>query len=129
MLINWGFEGVVVPKARARTTRRGTYHIESYQKWKEDARRAIEIAISKMPATESQHFPLSGVGIEIEFYGNLAKAADLDNAVGSWLDALVVAGVLKGDSRSHVLKQCGEWVECDRPHSIIRIWKMEVRRK
>lgn len=90
--------GCIVPKARARVTRNGTYHPHRYRDWKSATiftfrAQAVELGLTT---------PLSGVEITIQLLGKHPRRGDLDNIAGSILDALVQSGVLKDDSLSVV---------------------------
>lgn len=91
-------DGNVVPKARPRVTRKGTFMPHRYRDWKTAAifdfrAQAVELGLTT---------PLSGVAISIQLVGKHPRRGDLDNIAGSVLDALVQAGVLKDDSISVV---------------------------
>jgi Holliday junction resolvase RusA-like endonuclease len=95
---NFTLTGCIVPKARARVTRNGTYHPHRYQHWKRDAITSLTLQAVELGLNE----PLSGVAIKIQLVGKHSRRGDLDNIAGSVLDALVQAGILKDDSLSVV---------------------------
>jgi Holliday junction resolvase RusA-like endonuclease len=90
--------GGVVPKARARVTRNGTFMPHRYRDWKTATIFTFRAQVVALGLAE----PLSGVGIEIMLLGKHGRRGDLDNIAGSILDALVQSGVLKDDSLSVV---------------------------
>lgn len=90
--------GSIVPKARPRITRNGSFMPRRYREWKTGAIaeltcQAYELGIDT---------PLSGVSIAITLNGKHPRRGDLDNISGSILDALVQSHVLKDDSLAHV---------------------------
>jgi Holliday junction resolvase RusA-like endonuclease len=87
-------DGPIVPKARARTTRNGTYHPHNYQRWKKTA-----IASFRKQWT---HAPLSGVLVSVVLQGKHSRRGDADNVSGAILDALVQSQVLQDDNLVHV---------------------------
>lgn len=87
-------DGPIVPKARARVTRNGTFHPGNYQEWK---RNAI-FELSRQWAGE----PLSGVTVSVTLKGKHSRRGDADNVSGAILDALVQSGILKDDNLTHV---------------------------
>jgi Holliday junction resolvase RusA-like endonuclease len=91
--------GGIVPKARARVTRRGTFMPKSYQTWKDGAIAELRMQSSHL----RDRLPLEGVGIDITLSGKHSRRGDLDNISGSVLDALVQSGVLRNDNLVCVL--------------------------
>ena len=85
--------GSVVPKARPRVTRKGTFLPQRYRNWKEEA-------IASLLSQRTKYEPLEKVTISIELYG--AARGDLDNIAGAILDALVQAGIIFDDRISLV---------------------------
>lgn len=86
-------DGAVVPKARPRVTRRGTFLPQRYRDWKQQA---IAALVSQKTISE----PLEKVTISIELYGS--HRGDLDNIAGAILDALVQSGIILDDRVSLV---------------------------
>ena len=55
--------------------------------------------------SERYSFPINTpVSIKCVFYASLRGNSDLDNSIGSWLDAIVDAGFIKNDSVFTVIK-------------------------
>lgn len=82
--------GEVVPKARPRVTRNGSYMPSRYRCWK-------TLAISRL---KSQYWgdPMENVSVSITLSGKHPRRGDADNISGSILDALVQAGILRNDN-------------------------------
>lgn len=92
--IKFSIPGAVVPKARARVTRKETYMPSRYQQWKDDAIAEFIYQNSNKPPID---YPVS---IEVEIYG--AVRGDVDNIAGAILDAMVQSNVLIDDRISIV---------------------------
>jgi Holliday junction resolvase RusA-like endonuclease len=92
--------GVVVPKARPRVTRNGTYLPPRYRAWRNHAEVEIYRQISEQNITHK--FPLRKAAIVIKLFGNHRTNSDIDNLAGACLDALTLngAGVLIDDRLS-----------------------------
>lgn len=84
--------GAVVPKARPRVTRNGTYMPPKYAQWKASA-----IALIQAKKLERVNPPYK---IRVVLVGS--HRGDVDNMAGSVLDALVQAGTIEGDSSNIV---------------------------
>jgi Holliday junction resolvase RusA-like endonuclease len=91
--------GGIVPKARARVTRRGTFMPKNYVTWKDSAIAELRLQSSHL----RDRLPLEGVGIDITLSGKHSRRGDLDNISGAVLDALVQAQVLRNDNLVCVL--------------------------
>jgi Holliday junction resolvase RusA-like endonuclease len=91
--------GGIVPKARARVTRRGTFMPANYRQWKDAA--ILEFRSQSAPLRD--RLPLEGVTVSIDLIGKHSRRGDLDNISGSILDALVQSGVLRNDNLICVL--------------------------
>jgi len=113
--------GKVIPKQRPRIAEGRAYYSEGYSTWQKTAKQALIAAIGVMPAMITRHFPLTGVKIEIEFHGCLRSNADLDNSEGSWLDALVQAGILSGDNIKKVNQIGSKYFDLSHPVSVVTI--------
>ena len=109
--------GVVVPKARARVTRNGTYFPRRYQDWRRLAETEILIGLS---LSDKPLLPIQRAEVQIKLQGK--HRGDLDNISGSCLDSLVSAGILADDRIScvprlvveHQLKgDHGVWIEVE----------------
>lgn len=87
-------EGAIVPKARARVTRHGTFHPHRYQNWKRAAVMDLRIQ-SRALKTE---FPLQRARVSIVLSGKHSRSGDSDNVAGAILDALVQAEILRDDN-------------------------------
>jgi len=92
--------GVVVPKARPRVTKNGTYLPPRYRAWRNRAEVEIYRQISEQNITHK--FPLRKAAIVIRLLGNHRTNSDIDNLAGACLDALTLngAGVLIDDRLS-----------------------------
>ena len=115
-MIELVLHGVIVPKARARVTRNGTFHPHRYQQWKKAAIATLKDLVPSEPN-------LSGVHVEIILQGKHPRRGDLDNLAGSCLDALVQSDILKDDNLNNVTG-LAIWLEYDKnkePISLIRI--------
>ena len=96
--------GVVVPKARPRVTSKGTYLPPRYRQWRNHAE--VEISRQLWEQEYSQKLPLTKAVVKVEVRGS--HRGDLDNILGSCLDALVSAGVLI-DDRISVVPRLEVW--------------------
>lgn len=92
--------GVVVPKARPRVTRNGTYLPPRYRAWRNHAEVEIYRQISEQNITHK--FPLRKAAVVIKLFGNHRTNSDIDNLAGACLDALTLngAGLLIDDRLS-----------------------------
>lgn len=82
--------GEVVPKARPRITRNGSYMPQRYRCWK-------TLAASRLKS-QYQGGPIAGAAVSITLTGKHPRRGDADNIGGSILDALVQAGILRNDN-------------------------------
>jgi len=106
--------GVVVPKARPRVSRNGTYLPQRYQDWQ-------RLAIAELLLQISDRSPLQyPIRVKITLQGK--HRGDIDNLSGSCLDALVKSGILKDDrlsclgqleARHEPKGETGCWVEIE----------------
>ncbi|AFZ11695.1 endodeoxyribonuclease RusA [Crinalium epipsammum PCC 9333] len=96
--------GTVVPKARPRVTSKGTYLPPRYRQWRNHAE--VEISRQLWEQEYSQKLPLTKAAVKVEVRGS--HRGDLDNILGSCLDALVSAGVLI-DDRISVVPRLEVW--------------------
>lgn len=99
-LIKLMISGVVVPKARPRVTRNGTYLPPRYRAWRNRAEVEIYRQIAEQNITHK--FPLRKAALLIRLLGNHRTNSDIDNLAGACLDALTLngAGVLIDDRLS-----------------------------
>lgn len=92
--------GNVVPKARPRVTRNGTYLPPRYRTWRNFA----EVELYKQ--INEKHnlpvFPIPRAAVKVRLIGKHRMNADADNIIGSFLDALVAVGVFKNDNLSYI---------------------------
>lgn len=92
-IVTLEIEGPITPKARPRVTRSGqAYMPSSYRGWKTDAITQLRIQWGQANPVD---FPAS---VTIELVGKHRRSGDADNTSGALLDAMVQAGVLKGDN-------------------------------
>lgn len=110
-------DGPIVPKARARVTQNGAYHPPEYSQWKTQA-------ILKL-GSQYDGPSLSGVSIDITLNGKHSRRGDLDNIIGSLLDALVQAHILKNDNLTCVtsLNAKLNWSKKAEPETKIQIFQ------
>ncbi|MGL4377913.1 MAG: DUF3102 domain-containing protein, partial [Microcoleaceae cyanobacterium] len=88
--IQFWLSGNVVPKARPRVTKRGTYLPKQYRGWRNQAE--VEIYRQLCDLNLSIELPIPRANISLIFMGNHRKNADLDNLAGACLDALTLNG-------------------------------------
>jgi Holliday junction resolvase RusA-like endonuclease len=107
--IQFWLSGNVVPKARPRVTRRGTYLPKQYRGWRNQAE--VEIYRQLCDLNLSIKLPIPRANISLIFMGNHRKNADLDNLAGACLDALTLngAGVILDDRVTCVPKLIVEY--------------------
>ncbi|WP_144053812.1 RusA family crossover junction endodeoxyribonuclease [Baaleninema simplex] len=105
--------GVVVPKARPRVTRFGTFLPKRYRHWRLWAEGELLIQLQKLDRIPS--LPLSKAAVRIQFRGKFRTQADIDNLAGAILDALTVggAGILQNDNLSCVPSLRVEYIDRD----------------
>ncbi len=107
--IQFWLSGNVVPKARPRVTKRGTYLPKQYRGWRNQAE--VEIYRQLCDLNLSIKLPIPRANISLIFMGNHRKNADLDNLAGACLDALTLngAGVILDDRVTCVPKLTVEY--------------------
>jgi Holliday junction resolvase RusA-like endonuclease len=107
--IQFWLSGNVVPKARPRVTKRGTYLPKQYRGWRNQAE--VEIYRQLCDLNLSIELPIPRANISLIFMGNHRKNADLDNLAGACLDALTLngAGVILDDRVTCVPKLIVEY--------------------
>ena len=107
--IQFWLSGNVVPKARPRVTKRGTYLPKQYRGWRNQAE--VEIYRQLCDLNLSIELPIPRANISLIFMGNHRKNADLDNLAGACLDALTLngAGVILDDRVTCVPKLTVEY--------------------
>ncbi len=90
-------EGAIVPKARPRNSRCGhSYLPTNYRVWKNEA---IDL-LSAQHEGEAIAVPVS---ISVILTGKHSQRGDADNVIGSILDAIVQAGIIKDDNMKRVV--------------------------
>ena len=94
--------GSVVPKARPRVTRNGTFMPERYKAWRNHAETEILSYLKGLRIKTSM--PIQRAEIDVQLVGKHNMNGDADNILGSYLDALVAAGMLKNDNLTCVPK-------------------------
>ena len=93
-LIRYWIPGVVVPKARPRVTKNGSFMPQRYQDWQ-------RLAIAELLLQRNDRTPLVyPVAVKVLLQGK--HRGDLDNLSGAILDALVKVGILEDDRLSCV---------------------------
>lgn len=107
--------GNVTPKARPRVTSRGTYMPENYRCWK-------SLAIGRLKAQYSGE-TIQRAAVSIVLRGKHPRRGDADNIGGSVLDALVQAGILRGDNLMVIpsLSVSLEWDNKSEPLTIVQL--------
>lgn len=89
-------------KARPRVTRHGTFMPLAYRQWQQSAQLELR-------SQWGDRLPLEAVAqIAIRFRCRSGRT-DLDNAIGSVLDALVRAGILRDDNATRVPAIAATW--------------------
>lgn len=85
--------GHIVPKQRPKITRNGTYYTASYKHCLSTIQKYVKEQRPTYPAVK-------GLKLEVTFYGSVGEygRSDLDNLVGSVMDALVNSGWLPNDT-------------------------------
>ena len=113
MVYSFELNGPIVPKARARTTKNGTYHPRRYSEWKSGAIADI--------SSQYRGQPLEYAEITISLTGKHSRQGDCDNVAGSILDALVQAGVIVDDNMKRVpsLTIALDWANTGEPKTVI----------
>lgn len=107
--------GKVVPKARPRVTRKGTFMPQRYTEWRKEAARELER--QGVPAIQIERSE-----IEISFIGKHNGNADLDNLAGAILDLLVGEQIIKDDRINCVSRLSVSYLESkESPSVMIRI--------
>lgn len=94
--ITFFLPGYVVPKARPRVTRNGTFMPIRYRDWRDSAESKLLIQVEQR-GIESL-LPVERATLEIQLTGKHRMSGDADNILGSFLDALVAVNVLKNDN-------------------------------
>lgn len=86
-------EGRVVPKARPRYSKKTRKHLlpQNYRKWKNNA--IAQLVIQRQDLRLDSE--LEEVKVHVDFYGG--HRGDLDNMIGSVLDACVQANIIVDD--------------------------------
>ena len=97
-ILSFTLSGEVVPKARPRLSLDRVHLPMKYRNWKNNA----IASLTKQKEGMEAEFPLRGVVIAICLRGKHHRGSDSDNILGSILDALVQAKVLKNDNMTAV---------------------------
>lgn len=107
--------GSIVPKARPRITRNGSFMPQNYRCWK-------TLAINRMKQ-QYQGQTLQQAAVSIVLTGKHPRRGDLDNLSGSILDALVQANILRDDNMTVVssLSIRLEWDKKTEPVAIVQL--------
>jgi Holliday junction resolvase RusA-like endonuclease len=90
-MIQYIYEGVIVPKARPRATKRGTTYMP--KNYVDNQKELIELFSQQAPEK-----PLEKIKLDVMIYGKYPRRGDCDNITGSIMDALVKAKVIKNDN-------------------------------
>lgn len=118
--------GIVVPKARPRVTRFGTFMPPRYRNWRLQAEGELILQVQRMTPVPS--LPIERATVRIRFQGKFRAQADLDNLAGAILDALTLqgAGILKNDNLSCVPSLSVEYLANDaEPGAHIEIFPID----
>lgn len=89
-------QGAIVPKARPRVTRNGTFLPIAYSQWKS----AAIVQLQRQAGDRALLLTEAEIGVSLS--GKHSRRGDLDNTIGAILDALVQAKILKDDSMMHL---------------------------
>jgi len=89
------------PKQRARVTKNGSFHIQTYYDWMKKVVKALSFEKIEKGIETIEKIKK----VEIFFYSNNQRP-DLDNCAGAVLDALQKASVIKNDNI-----KCIKWIE------------------
>lgn len=92
--------GSIVPKARPKVTKNGTFMPPRYRKWRLYAEGEIHRQIAKQLL--GPVLPIQRAALEVRLTGKHRMSADADNLIGSCMDALVAAGVFKNDNLTNI---------------------------
>jgi Holliday junction resolvase RusA-like endonuclease len=114
-MIEFTLPGNVIPKARPRVTRNGTFMPPAYKCWK-------TLAIARL-RSQYDGPQIEQAEVSIILRGKHPRRGDCDNIGGSVLDALVQAGILKGDNLMVVsaLSVRLEWDKKTEPTTIVQL--------
>ncbi len=82
--------GSIVPKARPRITKNGTFMPPKYRQWKKNA-------IARL-VNQTNERGLINIEVKVELVGKHSRRGDADNIIGSILDALVQSEIIKNDN-------------------------------
>lgn len=104
----------MVGKARPRVTSQGTFMPRAYQQWQRDAQTELRLQWRHREPLERVQW------LTVQFRCPLGRV-DLDNALGSVLDALVKAGVLRDDNATRVPAVTATWERHDQPRILITL--------
>jgi Holliday junction resolvase RusA-like endonuclease len=97
-IVTLKLNGAVVPKARPRVTKNGTFMPKNYTEWKASAITDFIIQMRDHNLT----YPLDKIMVKIALIGKHPKRGDLDNIAGAILDALVQSEFIKNDGLNNV---------------------------
>lgn len=114
--IVWTLYGEVTPKARPRVINGRAILPPNYDRWKQDATVFLQELAFLLPMSQREQLPLKiKTRVSAIFRGSLRGNADLDNGIGSILDALQDAKVLFEDNRKYVCAIAAEYREPEKP--------------
>lgn len=105
--------GDVIPAQRPRIEKGKARYPEDYEQWRKSALQALKASTAALPAMVTQHFPLTGVRVAMEFHGCARENSDLDNLFKGVQDAMVKAGIIVGDTVRKVNEISGKYFERD----------------
>ncbi len=97
-ILSFWIPGRVIPKARPRVTRNGTFLPQLYKQWRLRAEGEILMQLQQMHP--QPQLPIQQAAVRIMLYGK--HRGDGDNCIGSVCDALVSAGLLPSDTLKHL---------------------------
>ncbi len=104
----------MIGKARPRVTHNGTFMPKPYQQWQKGAQAELRLQWSGRSPLER----ISWITVQ---FRSASGRVDLDNALGSVLDALVQAGVLRDDNATRVPAVTATWDRSDRNDILITL--------
>jgi len=92
--------GCIIPKARPRVTKFGTYLPGSYKFWKDCAITELRVQAASQRLVST----IDKAHVSIVLIGKHSRRSDLDNIAGSILDALVQADIIRDDNMMVITK-------------------------
>lgn len=112
--ITLALPGAIVPKARPRHNKWGSYLPANYRDWKDTT---VGLIRNKIQPLTGDNF-----SVDVVLWGKHSRRGDLDNILGSIMDALVQADILPNDNAKIVTRKSIQLIHNDdNPIAYIRI--------